>query len=495
MQDDAATADFLRAFRRVIEMAQNDTARGTSILERLTGHLGSDPSQLAIFNEEFETFEHPNLQVALAARVGQPGTSAELIGVATQDKRWMGSSLSDLLARAVTEMGPRLVQGPVDYANFHLAGGEVLACVQFGLYLVADGETRIVAFVTGPAEHGPRPRVRIEVVGTDPAACQAFLGDITRLMQERNVYRGHVLSIGASQMQFGPVPQTLVQFHTRPGVQRDAVILPSSLLERIERQALRFSEHADQLVAAGRSLKRGLLLHGLPGTGKTLTVMYLAGQMHDRTVILTTGRSMGLVTSLAQLARTLAPAVLVLEDVDLIAEDRGNPFQRSNPVLFELLNEMDGLRDDADVLFVLTTNRPEILEPALAARPGRVDLVAELPLPDLEGRRRLLDLYGRGIELAGVDLDDLAARTDGATPAYIKELLRKAVMVSAEQGRAPRVTGDDVEADLAELAEGGRLAERLVGLRPDAPDAGPPAAPPGVRGTARWSGFPMGPSS
>ena len=78
------------------------------------------------------------------------------------------------------------------------------------------------------------------------------------------------------------------------------------------------------------------------------------------------------------MARALAPTMVVLEDVDLIAQERGQPFQPTGPLLFELLNEMDGLRDDCDVIFVLTTNRADLLEPALAARPGRIDLVIEL---------------------------------------------------------------------------------------------------------------------
>src|SRR5207302_982107 len=82
---------------------------------------------------------------------------------------------------------------------------------------------------------------------------------------------------------------------------------------------------------------------------------------------------MELLQPAVQLARMLAPSMVVLEDVDLIAEERGMPFGHTGPLLFELLNEMDGLRDDSDVIFVLTTNRPDILEPALAARPGRVE--------------------------------------------------------------------------------------------------------------------------
>ena len=103
------------------------------------------------------------------------------------------------------------------------------------------------------------------------------------------------------------------------------------------------------------------------------------------------------------MARTLQPAMIVVEDVDLIAEDRGmHPGQ--HPLLFQLLNEMDGLAEDADVVFLLTTNRADLLEPALAARPGRVDQAVALELPDAEARRRLFDLYrgdARGRQSAG----------------------------------------------------------------------------------------------
>src|SRR5207249_6127678 len=135
-----------------------------------------------------------------------------------------------------------------------------------------------------------------------------------------------------------------------------------------------------------------------------------------------------------QFARELAPATVVVEDVDLIAQERGLPGVQTQPLLFELLNQMDGLADDADVLFILTTNRPDILEPALAARPGRVDLVVELPLPDADARRRLFALYARGLRLEVDNLDRFIARTEGASPAYVKELLRNATVFGAIDG-------------------------------------------------------------
>jgi ATP-dependent 26S proteasome regulatory subunit len=254
-------------------------------------------------------------------------------------------------------------------------------------------------------------------------------------------------------------------------------VLPPGVLERIERQTITFAEHAQDLRAAGRSLKRGVLLYGLPGTGKTLTVMHLIGLMEGRTVILMTGRGLSLIESVAKLARKLAPAMVVMEDVDLVAEERTMPGFRGGPILFELLNEMDGLRDDQDVIFILTTNRADILEPALAARPGRIDLVVELPLPDPEGRRRLLQLYARGLELRDIDLDSLVARTEGATPAYIKELLRKAALRALEEDSGYVVRESHVEGALEEMGHGGRLAERILGFRPESAAPHVPAGP------------------
>ncbi len=489
LADDLSPARFGTAFKAFMDAVIAEAAPLRSpLLERIQAHLGTDPTQLPVIAEEFDSFEHPNVQVALDDALSGAGRHAALVGVAMDNKRFMALSLSDLVSR--TGMGrPVLSEGPVDYVNFHLADDRVLACVQYGLYLVADGEARLVVFVTGPSDRGgPRMKVRIEVLATRSEDGQAFLTALLDAMRRLNVYRGHVISLGQGQL--GPGPQTLVAFHALPRVAREDVVLPAGLLERIERQTIGFAAQSARLLAAGRSLKRGLLMYGPPGVGKTLTVMYLTGRMPDRTVLLTTGRGMGLLQTVVQMARTLAPAMVVLEDVDLIAEERGQPFGRTGPLLFELLNEMDGLRDDCDVIFALTTNRVDILEPALAARPGRIDLAVELPLPDAAGRHRLLALYARGLTLKDVAFDALVAQTDGASPAYIKELLRKATVLAAMEGAEVVVTSAHLQAAQEELQEGGRLAQRLLGFRPaqDAAESASPSVPSG-----QWvaTGFPI----
>ena len=491
--NDLDPARFGSAFKAFMEAVMAAAAPPRNpLLERIQAHVGADPTQHPVIAEEYDAFEHPNVQVALDAYLAGPGRQADLVGVGANNKRFMNFSLSDLLSQGSPLGRSALSEGPVDYVNFHLAAGRILSCVQFGLYLVRNGDTRLIVFVAGPSDHGgPRQKLRVEVLASRPEDGQAFLAELTDLMARLNVYRGHVISLSPGQ--FGPGPQTLIAFHALPRIAREDVILPDGVLERIERHTIVFAEQAERLLAAGRSLKRGLLLYGPPGVGKTLTVMHLTGRMPGRTVILTTGLGLGLLQPVAQLARSLAPSMVVIEDIDLIAEERGHPFGHTGPLLFELLNEMDGLRDDSDIIFALTTNRPDILEPALAARPGRVDLAAELPLPDAQGRRRLLALYARGLELRDVDLDAIVARTEGATPAYIKELLRKAAVLAATErtdGAGVVVTAAHLEAALAELDEGGRLAQRLLGLRPGEPTPGAAELSPSARPMAP-TGFPV----
>src|SRR5262245_26336407 len=127
---------------------------------------------------------------------------------------------------------------------------------------------------------------------------------------------------------------------------------------------------------------------------------------------------------------------------------------------------MDGLAADADVIFLLTTNRPELLDPALASRPGRVDQAIEIPLPDADCRRRLLELYAEGLSLDGADVDRIVERTRGVSAAFIRELLRKAALVSAVEGGDGAIVVSDRHLDEALhdlVVEGGELTKTLLG--------------------------------
>jgi hypothetical protein len=476
MPEGDGSKSFASAFKTFIDAMNAEAAKETNpLIDRLRTHLGSDPGRMPIVTEDFDNYEHPNVQVALDKVLYSNGRSADLVGISAPNKRWQQFAFSDLLAPG--NPWGRIAEGPVDYVNFHLEDDRTLACVQYGLYFVTSGEDRLTVFVVGPPtlEMGPRNRARVEVACSRREAAEQLLREITAASKDLNVYRGKAISLAPGQ--YGV--QSLVKFHRLPKVSRDEIVLPAGVLERIEQHAVRFSDHAAALLAAKRSLKRGILLYGPPGTGKTLTVMYLATQMVGRTLIIVTGLGMGGLGTIGQFARVLAPATVVVEDVDLIAQERGMPGQQTSPLLFELLNQLDGLAEDADVLFILTTNRPDILEPALAARPGRVDLVVELPTPDAQGRERLLQLYARGLDMDwdGNQVKAYAEKTDGASPAYIKELLRKAALLATIAG-SKKVRPEHLDAAMKELAAGGELAKRIVGFGtsaylPPAPSVGP----------------------
>jgi cell division protease FtsH len=425
-----------------------------TIARLLREHLGESAGELPVLIEELHAWDLPNLQLALDSAFERPGWEAQIVGLTGHAMHYPGLGLGDLLAGSVWGAG----LGSPEYVNAPVGPGRTLPCLAFALLLATTPRGPLAVLVRRGEQQGfGPPKLKVEVVAPEDGAAAGFLAEVRDLVEQHDVYRGQVLTVKVD-----PHGGSEIVFLERPSLDASELVLPDGLLERIERHVLGPTRHREALVASGRHLSRGLLLWGPPGTGKTHTVRYLTGTAGDATVVLLSGGALGMVGAFAGLARRLAPAIVVLEDVDLVAQERTyGPFG-SSPVLFELMNEMDGLGDDADVAFVLTTNRPDALEPALAARPGRIDLAVELPLPDEDARRRLLELYGRGLDLRA-DPDEIVRRTSGVTASFVKELLRRTAVAAAESGRAA-ITDDDVHGALDELlAETSTLTRVLLG--------------------------------
>ena len=467
----AAFIAFMRAMQEAADVPEPPW------VANLREHLGTEPAELPVTAATFREADRPNLQLALDAVLPE----RELIGLPPH----LGGGFSSLLGPTP---GFAIFSGrgaSPRYLDVALGDGRVVHCIANAMLLVEFDDAPVALVISdgedgrGPRMMGPVSEVRFEGISPNVEAASRLFAVIRAAMLEHNVFRGRIISINGDGG---------VTFQTVTEVARDSIVLPDGTLERLEQHALEISAHAAELRAAGRHLKRGVLLHGPPGTGKTLSVNYLLTQTAGRTTVLLTGSALGHLASAFAIARDLQPATVVLEDVDLVAAERTMPWG-GGEVLFELLNELEGLAEDTDLLVVLTTNRPDVVEPALAARPGRIDLALEIPLPDAAGRRRLLHLYAREIRLSEDVVDQLVSTTEGVTGAFVKELMRQATLRAASAGTAPGAA--DVLAIAGDLLdERAKLTRSLLGQGGD--DGSEPLPPSAAMLSAvRASGLPL----
>lgn len=468
---DAEAREFAAAFRSFLEWVHSEEAGAGGwrheVTDLVVGFLGQGAVERSVVTRSLAVFEHVNLQTALDAWMSEPGREVEVRGFVIPPHHG-GVSLQQIISgEALPPL--RLTAPPLlDLPN---GPGTTLACLVLAVLLVSDARGRYVVLINGPGEH--HPALEVEIAGLPVDAAQGVHAELAELRQRLNVYRGHLLDVEVTPR--GGVSLTFAEV---PALAREEVILPEVVLERVERHALGVAAHRAALLRAGQHLKRGLLLYGPPGTGKTHTMRYLIGRLSGYTRLVLTGRALHGIGAAAELARELQPAVIVLEDVDLVAEDRSfSP--GSSPVLFDLLDAMDGAAPDADVLFLLTTNRADLLEPALAARPGRVDIAIDIGLPDADARRRLLELYGRSVplQLTEADFETVIERTEGVTASFVKELLRRSMLEALhEDASASSVTGTHVARALDDLLDSGQdLTRSLLGVGND-----PARLPPGA---------------
>ncbi|WP_123539191.1 CDC48 family AAA ATPase [Halosimplex salinum] len=203
---------------------------------------------------------------------------------------------------------------------------------------------------------------------------------------------------------------------------------------------------------------KGVLMYGPPGTGKTLLAKAIANEAQSNFISIKgpellnkfVGESEKGVREVFEKARSNAPTVVFFDEIDSIAGERGGQSTDSGVgerVVSQLLTELDGLEELEDVVVIATTNRPDLIDSALL-RPGRLDRHVHVPVPDEEGRRKILEVHTRDKPLADdVDLDELAERTDGYVGADIEAVTREASMAATREFIAsvsPEEIGDSV---------------------------------------------------
>lgn len=355
---------------------------------------------------------------------------------------------------------------PAQYQEIDIGEAEPVKCLDNGLWLCLADDLHYAVLLSAYRDPGREKGIRIEIAvaaGTDGAEfVRQRFSEIENAVNTARAYRGKVLSFDAEANYRGSSRGLTV--HKLPPVNREDVILPDETLRLLDRNVLSFVGHRARLRELGQSTRKGILLYGPPGTGKTHTIRYLASNLPDHTTLIITAEQIGGLGHYMNLARLLQPAMVVIEDVDLIGRSREMMGACEESLLNRLLNEMDGLKEDADILFVLTTNRPEQLEAALASRPGRIDQAIEVPLPDDVGRDKLVRLYGKGLPLSDAIVSEAARRTQGVSAAFIKELMRRVAQASIVRDGGATLQSADLGDALNEmLFASGKLNIRLLG--------------------------------
>jgi cell division protease FtsH len=246
---------------------------------------------------------------------------------------------------------------------------------------------------------------------------------------------------GSRVMNFGKSKAKLVSKDTPKTTFADVAGADEAVEELQE--VKEFLEAPAKFQAIGAKIPKGVLLYGPPGTGKTLLARAVAGEAGvpffsisgSDFVEMFVGVGASRVRDLFEQAKANAPAIVFVDEIDAVGRHRGaglgGGHDEREQTLNQLLVEMDGFDVKGGVILIAATNRPDILDPALL-RPGRFDRQIAVEAPDLEGRKKILEVHSKGKPLAqGVDLDSLAKRTPGFTGADLANVLNEAALLTA----------------------------------------------------------------
>lgn len=246
---------------------------------------------------------------------------------------------------------------------------------------------------------------------------------------------------GSKVMQFGKSRAKLVTKET-PTVTFQDVAGADEAIEELQ-EIKDFLKEPSKFQAVGARIPKGVLLYGPPGTGKTLLARAVAGEAGvpfysisgSDFVEMFVGVGASRVRDLFNQAKESAPAIIFIDEIDAVGRHRGaglgGGHDEREQTLNQMLVEMDGFDPKANVIVIAATNRPDILDPALL-RPGRFDRQIGVDAPDLQGRKKILEVHGRGKPLAdGVDLEVVARKTPGFTGADLANVLNEAALLTA----------------------------------------------------------------
>jgi cell division protease FtsH len=272
------------------------------------------------------------------------------------------------------------------------------------------------------------------------------------------------MNFGKSKARVQMEPQTQVTFGDVAGIEQAKLELA---------EVVDFLKNADRFTAVGAKIPKGVLLVGPPGTGKTLLAKAVAGEAGvpffsisgSEFVEMFVGVGASRVRDLFEQAKTNAPCIVFIDEIDAVGRQRGAGLGGGNDereqTLNQLLTEMDGFEGNTGIILIAATNRPDVLDAALL-RPGRFDRQVVVDRPDFSGRLEILNVHARGKTLSkDVDLEKIARRTPGFTGADLANLLNEAAILAARRNLT-EVSMDEVNDAIDRVLAGPEKKDRVM---------------------------------
>ncbi len=295
-----------------------------------------------------------------------------------------------------------------------------------------------------------------------------FFGIWYFMMRRFSSQQGNFLSLGKGRARIYMEDDVGVSFADVAGVDE----AKDELVEVIQ-----FLKTPDKYTRLGGKIPKGVLLVGPPGTGKTLLAKAVAGESGvpffsmsgSEFVELFVGMGAARVRDLFSQAKTKAPCIIFIDELDALGKARGiagayGGNDEREQTLNQLLVEMDGFDSSAGIIMLAATNRPEILDPALL-RAGRFDRQVLVDRPDKQGRADILKVHLQGVEVGGdVDIDAVAAMTTGFVGADLANLVNEAALLAVRNGR-DRVSLADLREAVERIVAGLEKKNRLINPR------------------------------